>query len=106
MVAGAPGLPVTVYNGQLDLICCTLGVDRWLDKLHWPGMRQFQALRARPVHAAEKAHRTAAFVKQHQNLMLFVVLKAGHMVPADQPRTALEMVSSIVEFRGVVRQDT
>ena len=36
-------LNVTVYNGQLDLICCTLGTERWMARLKWPGMAAFYA---------------------------------------------------------------
>eukprot|EP00884_Botryococcus_braunii_P006027 jgi/Botrbrau1/15425/Bobra.43_2s0051.1 len=41
------GLPVTIYNGQLDLICCTLGVYQWLTRVNWTGMDEFK--RAKPV---------------------------------------------------------
>ena len=91
------GLPVVVYSGQLDLICCTLGVDAWLDKLQWDGMQQFQAGKLVPKHTADRPHLTTRFVKSHKNLMLQLVLNAGHMVPADQPQTALEMIASIMD---------
>uniref|UniRef100_A0A913IBI9 Tyrosine-protein kinase receptor n=1 Tax=Strongyloides stercoralis TaxID=6248 RepID=A0A913IBI9_STRER len=32
---------VTVYNGQMDLICDTLGVNKWIDRLTWKGMLNF-----------------------------------------------------------------
>ena len=89
-------MPVVIYNGQLDLICCTLGVDLWLDKLQWEGLPAFQALRPQPVHSG-KTRKTTAFTKQHQNLVMYTVLDAGHMVPADQPKVALDMVSRIIE---------
>jgi len=33
---------VSVYNGQLDLICSTLGLDAWLPKLAWDNLAAFQ----------------------------------------------------------------
>jgi Serine carboxypeptidase len=46
-----PGVPVTVYQGQLDLICCTLGAEAWMAKLRWPGMKGFRAAKRRPFYA-------------------------------------------------------
>lgn len=31
------GIPVTVYEGQLDLICCTLGAQAWMVSVASPG---------------------------------------------------------------------
>jgi len=42
---------VTVYQGQLDLICCTLGADAWMAKLRWRGMRDFRSAERRPFYA-------------------------------------------------------
>ena len=92
------GLPVIIYNGQLDLICATLGVDAWLDKLQWSGLAEFQALQPYPLHASKANRNTAAFVKHYQNLMMFTVMNAGHMIPADQPQAALSMVHHIIDF--------
>ena len=89
------GVPVTVHNGQLDLICCTLGTDAWMDQLRWTGMRAFRAARAEPLYLAG---RTAAFHKRHAHLQEFIILEAGHMIPSDQPRVALEIL-----LRGILR---
>lgn len=196
-----PGVPVTVYQGQLDLICCTLGAEAWMAKLRWPGMKGFQAAKRRPFytdeddssqgaeavvehhgtpqqqgrhaqpHGAQKQQqdtpaaggleerqprRTAGFVREHGPLALitvmsaggllwltcgcqlpvldhiaspacasspaseclapysacdtchlFFVLKltvlhAGHMIPIDQPRSALRMVRMIMDRHSQV----
>ena len=170
---------MTVYQGQLDLICCTLGVDTWLQRLTWDGMAGFRSAPRRPIYAHEderetspllgadslaaadaspkreegdsgadrdrKADRravsgrdseresllekagerethggkvggaaaasvasdemregsahgrqTTAFVKRHRNLAMYVILGAGHMIPADQPRAALAMLARVI----------
>lgn len=42
---------MTVYQGQLDLICCTLGAEAWMAKLRWRGMRDFRSAERRSFYA-------------------------------------------------------
>ncbi|XP_051889272.1 retinoid-inducible serine carboxypeptidase [Pristis pectinata] len=88
----ATGVNVTVYNGQLDLIVDSLGQEAWVRKLKWQGLPAFSQQRWHPLHTASRPTHTAAFHKQYQNFGFFWVLKAGHMVPADQPETALQLL--------------
>ena len=83
------GVPVTVHNGQLDLICCTLGTEAWLDQLGWKGMRDFRATARRPLYHKGQ---TAAFFKRHKNLAEYIILNAGHMIPSDVPGVALDLL--------------
>jgi serine carboxypeptidase 1 len=90
-----------VYNGQLDLICCTLGTDAWMEQLRWKGMRGFMRARMRPFYLKrEQGGRTAGFARAHKNLAEFVILNAGHMIPSDQPRTALHVLDRILFSRS------
>ena len=90
------GLPVTIYNGQLDLICSTLGLNAWLPKLKWSGLANFSAALPKPLHATEDPRKTTGFLRQHENLSLYIILNAGHMIPSDQPVAALDMVKRII----------
>ncbi|XP_015283573.1 PREDICTED: retinoid-inducible serine carboxypeptidase [Gekko japonicus] len=90
---------VTVYNGQLDLIVSTIGQEAWVRKLKWPKLKQFSDQKWQALYACSKTEETAAFVKSYDNLAFYWILKAGHMVPADQGDMALKMV------RMVTRQD-
>ncbi|CAL8470937.1 g10479 [Coccomyxa elongata] len=92
----ASGVPVTVYNGQLDLICCTLGTDAWMDQLKWKGLRAFQAASPEPFYVKGDRTQTAGFFKAHKNLAMYIVLNAGHMIPSDQPKAALLMLEHIM----------
>ena len=74
------GVPVTIYQGQLDLICCTLGVDAWLKRLKWPGLPAFQAAPHEPFYAhggRRGGDKTAGFMRRHQNLAMYYVMSAG-----------------------------
>ncbi|KAJ6656415.1 hypothetical protein lerEdw1_003703, partial [Lerista edwardsae] len=86
---------VTVYNGQLDLIVSTIGQEAWLRKLKWPKMKEFSEQKWNPLYVGSKSTETAAFHKSYDNLNFFWILKAGHMVPADQGDMALKMVRMV-----------
>lgn len=90
------GVDVTVYNGQLDVICSTIGAEAWVQKLKWNGLKNFLSLPRQPLQCgASKA--TKAFVRSYKNLHFYWILGAGHFVPADQPCIALSMISSITQ---------
>lgn len=92
---------MAIYNGQLDLICSTLGLDAWLPKLEWPGLGAFQSANPSPIYALGAAgKRTTGFLRRHENLSLYIILSAGHMIPSDQPEAALDMVSRILATGG------
>ncbi|XP_040190444.1 retinoid-inducible serine carboxypeptidase [Rana temporaria] len=87
------GINVTVYNGQLDLIVDTVGQEGWVKQLKWKKMDQFKSLRWKPLHL--QSRETAAFYKSWENFGFYWILKAGHMVPSDQPETSLKMLRMI-----------
>ncbi|CAL5042546.1 unnamed protein product [Urochloa decumbens] len=91
------GVNVTVYNGQLDIICPTLGAEAWVKRLKWHGLRNFLSLPRKTLHYCQPYYLTNAFVRAYKNLNFYWVLGAGHMVPVDQPCTALHMISSVVQ---------
>ncbi|XP_033108028.1 retinoid-inducible serine carboxypeptidase-like isoform X2 [Anneissia japonica] len=87
-------LKVVVYNGQLDLICDTPGTELWLEKLTWPGLSSFDALKWKPLYTV--GSQTKAFVKTYKNFSFYWIMNAGHMVPADAPDMALKMMKMVV----------
>lgn len=93
------GVNVTVYNGQLDLIVDTLGQEAWVRGLTWRGLPGYLQQRWRPLYTRSRPSTTAAFYKQHQNLAFLWVLRAGHMVPADQGEMALQMLRLVTDTR-------
>jgi len=90
----AAGVNVTIYSGQLDLICCTTGTEAWVQKLKWSGLPGFLAAKRSPLYC-DNTQETGAFVKRHKNLSFYWIMNAGHMVPFDNPCMALKMLKLI-----------
>lgn len=92
------GAKVVVYQGQLDMICGTLGAESWIKKLKWDGLSEFLNSSRIPLYAPSKLAKkqTGAFLKAHENFYLYYILDAGHMVPIDAPEMALEMLKKIL----------
>ncbi|XP_042474922.1 serine carboxypeptidase-like 51 [Macadamia integrifolia] len=91
----AKGVNVTVYNGQVDLICATKGTEAWVEKLKWEGLQGFMNLDRIPLYCGDDKTTTKAFTKSYKNLHFYWILLAGHFVPYDQPCVALKMVGDI-----------
>nr|ACU23827.1 unknown [Glycine max] len=91
------GVNVTVYNGQVDLICSTKGTEAWVHKLKWEGLKIFLAKDRTPLYCGSDKSTTKGFVKSYKNLYFYWILKAGHFVPTDQPCVALDMVGAITQ---------
>ncbi|KAF8654010.1 hypothetical protein HU200_062152 [Digitaria exilis] len=87
------GVNVTIYNGQLDLICATKGTMDWVHKLKWDGLNNFLNSPRTPIYCKKSG--TQAFVKSYKNLNFYWILGAGHMVPIDNPCPALKMLADI-----------
>ncbi|KAF4346613.1 hypothetical protein G4B88_003879 [Cannabis sativa] len=84
------GIKVLVYAGEYDLICNWLGNSRWVHAMDWSGQKQFDSSSTVPfvVDGAE-----AGLLKGHGPLTFLRVHEAGHMVPMDQPKAALAMLT-------------
>ncbi|KAL5222922.1 hypothetical protein ABZP36_027635 [Zizania latifolia] len=92
------GVNVTIYSGQLDLICATKGTLDWVQKLKWDGLKNFTSSRRVPLYCNGcEAAGTQAFLKSYKNLKFYWILGAGHMVPIDNPCPALKMLSDITQ---------
>lgn len=90
------GVNVTVYNGQVDLICATKGTEAWVQKLKWKDLGEFNKVKRQPIYCGTDKI-TRGFVKSHRNLHFYWILEAGHFVPVDQPCVALQMLAEITQ---------
>ncbi|CAL0329047.1 unnamed protein product [Lupinus luteus] len=88
------GINVTVYNGQVDLICATKGTEAWIRKLEWEGLKTFLGKDKTPLYCGNEQD-TKGFYRSHKNLEFYWILGAGHFVPVDQPCVTLDMVAAI-----------
>ncbi|KAM7278051.1 hypothetical protein ACFE04_005185 [Oxalis oulophora] len=93
------GIKVLIYAGEYDLICNWLGNSRWVHAMEWSGKKKFGAAKYVPfvVDGAE-----AGQMKSHGPLIFLKVHNAGHMVPMDQPKAALQMIKSWMHGKLVV----
>ncbi|XP_047308702.1 serine carboxypeptidase-like 51 [Impatiens glandulifera] len=92
----AKGINVTIYNGQVDLICSTKGTEAWVKKLKWDGLNNFLNLSRTPLYCGQ-GKVTKGFFRSYKNLFFYWILGAGHFVPVEQPCVSLEMVGSITQ---------
>ncbi|KAE8680542.1 Geranyl diphosphate synthase 1 isoform 1 [Hibiscus syriacus] len=90
------GVNVTIYSGQLDVICATKGTEVWIDKLKWEGVKYFVSKERSPLYCKEDEG-TKGFHKSYKNLQFFWILGAGHFVPVEQPCVALDMAGAITQ---------
>ncbi|KAI3461351.1 hypothetical protein Pfo_018014 [Paulownia fortunei] len=90
------GVNVTVYNGQLDVICAAKGTEAWIKKLKWDGIKTFLSMDRTPIYCGDSKI-TKGFTKSYRNLHFYWILGAGHFVPVDQPCVALSMVGRITQ---------
>ncbi|KAH0457130.1 hypothetical protein IEQ34_015037 [Dendrobium chrysotoxum] len=90
------GVNVTIYSGQVDLICATKGTEAWVQKLKWKGLQNFNNAKRDPIYC-ENEIVTRGFFKSYSNLHFYWILEAGHFVPVDQPCVALKMLSETTQ---------
>ena len=83
-------VPVTIYEGVLDIICNYFGAGATLSTLNWPGQAGFNS--ASNVTWTVNGNK-AGSVRSYGNLTYYNVLEAGHMVPHDQPAAALDLLT-------------
>ncbi|CAA6669367.1 unnamed protein product [Spirodela intermedia] len=82
-------IKLLVYAGEYDLICNWLGNYRWVDSMEWSGQPAFAEARNVSFNVDGKE---AGRMKTYGSLTFLKVHDAGHMVPMDQPKAALEML--------------
>ncbi|KAK7404787.1 hypothetical protein VNO78_05746 [Psophocarpus tetragonolobus] len=85
------GIKLLVYVGEKDLICNWLGNLRWVQAMKWSGQKAFVKSPTLKfmVDGAE-----AGSLNSYGPLTFLKVHEAGHLVPMDQPKAALQMLKS------------
>lgn len=75
-------LDVAVITGQLDLIVATPGNVVWVEKLQWDGRNEYLQS---PRGGIGPHGLLEGYQKSYGKLYMYWALRAGHMVPADNP---------------------
>ncbi|GFP79688.1 serine carboxypeptidase-like [Phtheirospermum japonicum] len=83
------GIKLLVYVGEYDFICNWLGNFIWVAEMQWWGHKGFWWARQGPFKVDGA---NAGSIKRYGPLTFVKVKDAGHLVPMDQPKVALEML--------------
>ncbi|XP_034178635.1 venom serine carboxypeptidase [Osmia lignaria lignaria] len=81
---------VLLYNGQLDIIVAYPLTESYLQQLKWPGAEKYKVALRKQWWVGNEL---AGYSKTVDNLTEVMVRNAGHMVPADQPKWALDLIT-------------
>eukprot|EP00850_Spirogloea_muscicola_P003700 SM000015S01200 [mRNA] locus=s15:556823:559773:+ [translate_table: standard] len=88
------GIKLLVYAGENDLICNWLGNSRWVAAIEWSGHDEYQKAAWLPF----KVDGEEAGIGTGTGPLFFLKLhNAGHLVPMDQPKAALEMLKRWID---------
>ena len=105
-------IQVLLYSGQYDVICNHIGIKKFLSKLSWSGAAGWAASEnsiwlssggggnTAAGGGGGHGHGPAGYLKRFKNLIFLLVLDAGHMVPMNKPKEALDMILSLVSGSG------
>ncbi|KAJ7073477.1 serine carboxypeptidase [Mycena belliarum] len=95
------GVRVLIYVGTYDWICNWVGNERWTLALEWSGQAEFAA---EPLHpwavGNDFAKGRAGLARSAKGLTFATVEAAGHMVPYDKPKEALDLVQRWLSGEG------
>ncbi|XP_023944816.1 venom serine carboxypeptidase [Bicyclus anynana] len=83
---------VLIYNGQLDIIVAYPLTLNYLRNLNFTGNSEYLSAKRYQWYVDGEL---AGYVKQGGKLVEIMVRNAGHMVPGDQPKWALDMITRL-----------
>ena len=84
---------VLIYNGDRDMSCCAQGSEMLLNDMSWSGSKEWKTAK-RGVWLVDDE--PAGYARATKNLEFVVVYNSGHLMPMNQPKTALDLVSRMV----------
>lgn len=82
------GIKVLMYHGDLDFICNWVGGEKAIDGVEWVGQGEW--MKTKYVNIG------FGLARKYKNLGFIKFSNAGHMVPMDQPESALEMINTLM----------
>lgn len=87
-------LRILVYNGDVDMACNFLGDEWFVDSLK---IENPEKRRKWYYKAEDGTTQVAGFVKSFNRVNFVTIRGAGHMVPTDKPRPALDMFVNYIQ---------
>ncbi len=91
-------IPVLIYAGDVDYICNYMGNKAWTLELDWKHKQEFNDAEDHEWGNGEdeKDGVSAGLARTANGFTFLQVYDAGHMVPADKPMVALDMISNFL----------
>jgi cathepsin A (carboxypeptidase C) len=83
-------IPVLIYAGDADYICNWLGNHAWTEALEWSGQAEFNKIELGSFNVDGQ---DAGRIKSSGNFTFVRIFEAGHMVPYNKPKPALDMLN-------------
>ncbi|XP_070150294.1 venom serine carboxypeptidase [Polyergus mexicanus] len=89
---------VLIYNGQLDIIVAYPLTENYIQKLQWSGTDKYAKT---PRKLWKVGNELAGYTRSVDNLTEVLVRNAGHMVPSDQPKWALDLITRFTHNKKI-----
>jgi cathepsin A (carboxypeptidase C) len=91
--------PVLVYAGDKDYMANWLGSEAWTHALDWAGHDDFNKSNSTEMREMQSGE-VYGTLKHARGLAFLRVYDAGHIVPLDRPRSALDFVNRWLRLPG------
>jgi len=88
---------VLIYNGQLDIILAGPLCENFIRTIQWDYASEYQKTQRIIWKVNQTDDQVAGYVRQVHNFVQALVRSAGHLVPQDQPRAALDLITRFVD---------
>lgn len=85
------------YSGQLDIIVAAPLTENFLKHLKWKGSNEYHSAQRSIYRVSPNDPSVAGYVRQAGNLYQVIIRNAGHILPYDQPKVALDMITRFVK---------
>lgn len=92
------GVRVLLYQGQFDWKDGFVSNEAWIRTLSWEGTQQFLSSSRQLWRRTDQ--QLAGYWKSYENLEQVLVLGAGHLVPMDQPLSAVDLLLRFLKLEG------
>lgn len=87
---------VLIYNGQNDIILAGPLCENFLRTLNWSGQDEYLSAKKIIWRVEPTDQQVAGYARQVGNFTQVLVRDAGHILPADQPRAAKDMITRFI----------
>ncbi|KAH7911548.1 Alpha/Beta hydrolase protein, partial [Hygrophoropsis aurantiaca] len=84
------GIRVLIYAGEHDWTCNWVGNEAWTRNMKWTGQREYVA---QPLRVWSVDDAVVGKTRTAKGLTFATIQGAGHMVPYDKPKEALELLN-------------